>query len=437
MKILINSLKINKLFLKNAYSNFFFFNNYTILIKLLITLFLFLTFTYVFYFSLKNIVNYWTYSEIHINYSLGFVKRGLLGSVMLYLESIGLSKNIFFSSIFYLTTICNIFLFLNLINKFKQNHLFFFVFFSLNPALILFSFYDLGGYARTEIFGISICLLHTFFAQKFYHHKIDYKKYLKLLLTVIYPLSLIIILIHELNILFLTFHFFTTLIILNKNKFREVVNFKYLIIINVIFLIFITSLLLTHPFSKEFAQKLYDNLQSKDGTSFWIWASIAGTFSERINSEINHMLIPSGAISLYFFIFLFYLMPIFFLLNKTSEKNKFYLIYIFLSALPFVLLFFIGRDWGRWIHIIIFVIFCCLIQFKEKKINIPENYKFKILTYLFLIFIVFQFGFTRIPHCCNLVKLNLDIFGGILPKVQVFYKMLNNDFDIKKRFQTY
>ena len=118
-------------------------------------------------------------------------------------------------------------------------------------------------------------------------------------------------------------------------------------------------------------------------------------------------------------------------------KNKFYLIYIFLSVLPFALLFFIGRDWGRWIHIIIFVIFCCLIQFKEKKINIPENYKFKILTYLFLIFIVFQFGFTRIPHCCNLVKLNLDVFGGILPKVQVFYKMLNNDFDIKKRFQTY
>jgi hypothetical protein len=437
MKILINSLKINKLYLKNAYSNYFFFNNYTILIKLLITLFLFLIFTYVFYFSLKNIVNYWTYSEIHINYSLGFVKRGLLGSVMLYLESIGLSKNIFFSSIFYLITLCNIFLFLNLINKFKKYHLFFFIFFSLNPALILFNFYDLGGYARTEIFGISICLLHTFFAQKFYHHKIDYKKYLKLLLTVICPLSLIIILIHELNILFLAFHFFTTLIILIKNKFKEVVNFKYLIIINVVFLTFITSLLLTHPFSKEFAKELYDNLENKDGTSFWIWASIAGTFSERINSEIHHMLIPSGAISLYFFIFLFYLIPIFFLLSKTSEKNKFYLLYIFLSALPFALLFFIGRDWGRWIHIIIFVIFCCLIQFKEKKINIPGNYKFKILTYLFLIFIAFQFIFTRIPHCCNLVKLNLDIFGGILPKVQVFYKMFNNDVDIKKRFQTY
>jgi hypothetical protein len=356
---------------------------------------------------------------------------------MLYLEGFGLSKNIFFSSIFYLITLCNIFLFMNLINKFKKNHLFFFIFFSLNPALLLFSFYDLGGYARTEIFGITICLLHTLFAQKFYYHEIDCKKYLKLALTIIYPLSLVIILIHELNILFLSFHFFTTLIILNKNRFRQVVDLKYLIILNLIFLIIITFLLLTHPFTKEFAKELYDSLQNKNGTSFEIWVSVAATFSERINIEINHMLIPSGAISLYFFIFLFYLIPIFFLLDKTSKKNKFYLIYIFLSALPFTFLFFIGRDWGRWIHIIIFVIFCCFIQFKEKKINIPENYKFKILTNLFLIFILFQFVFTRIPHCCNLVKYNLDVFGGILPKIQVFYKMLNNDFDIKKRFQTY
>lgn len=405
--------------------------------KLIITIYLLSIFSYIFYFSQKNIINYWTYSEIHINYSLGFTKRGFLGSIMLYLESLGLSKNIFFSSIFYLITICNIFLFLNLINKFKKNHLFFFVFFSLNPALLLFSFYDLGGYARTEIFGISICLLHALFTQKFYYRKIDYKKYLKLSLTVIYPLSLITILIHELNSLFLSFHFFTTLMILNKNKFREISDFKYLIIVNLIFLIFINYLLITHPFTKEFAKELYDNLRNKDGTSFWIWSSIANTFSGRINSEIEHMLIPGGTISLYFFIFLFYLIPIFFLLNKTSEKKKFYLIYIFLSALPFALLFFIGRDWGRWIHIIIFVIFCCFIQFKEKKINVPKNYKFKILSYLFLILVVFQFSFTRIPHCCNLVKLNIDIFGGVVPKVIVFYKMLNNDFDIKKRFQTY
>jgi hypothetical protein len=405
--------------------------------KLIITLLLLSVFTYVFYFSLANIINLWTYSEIHINYALGFTKRGLLGSLMLYLESIGIPKNIFFSTIFYLITLCNIFLFLKLINRFKKNNLLFYIFFSLNPALLLFSFYDLGGYARAEIFGISVCLLHVLYAQKFYYNKIDYQKYLKLSFIVIYPLSLITILIHELNMLFLSFHFFTTLLILNENRFKKITSFKYLISLNFILLIFIIFLLLTHPFTKEFSQELYNNLRNKNGTSFWIWQSIATTFSERINTEVYHMLNPGGAISLYISIFLFYITPIFFLLTKTSEKNKFYLIYIFLSVLPFTFLFFVGRDWGRWIHIIIFVIFLSLIQFKEKKMEIPKNYKYKILTYIFIMFIIFQFLFTRIPHCCNLVQLNLNIFGGIIPKIEIFYKISNNNYDLKKRFQTY
>jgi len=100
-------------------------------------------------------------------------------------------------------------------------------------------------------------------------------------------------------------------------------------------------------------------------------------------------------------------------------------------------LFFIGRDWGRWIYIIIFLIFFCLIQFKEKKMTIQKNLKSKILMYTFVIFIILQFLFTRIPHCCNLTRLNLNVIGGIIPKLEVFYKILNNKYDIEKRFEKY
>jgi hypothetical protein len=411
--------------------------NYTFSIKLIIILYLLSVFTYVFYFSLTNIINAWTYSEIHINYSLGFSKRGLLGSIMLFLEEIGLSKKIFFSTIFYLATLCNIFLFLNLINRFKKNHIFIYIFFALNPALLLFSFYDLGGYARTEVFGISLCLLHALIAQKLHYRDIDYQKYLKLSLIIIYPVSLITVLIHELNILFLSFHFLTTFFIVEKNKYKEIKSFKYLIFLNFIILNSIIFLLTTHPFTKEFARELYDNLRDKDGTSFWIWESISGTFLERINYEINYMLNPSGTVLLYFSIFVFFVAPIFGLLTKITKKNKFFLIYTLISTVPFLILFFIGRDWGRWIHIIIFVVFSCLIQFEEKKIDLPKYLKIKILTWIFIIFVIFQFSFTRIPHCCNLVRLNLNVFGGIIPKIGVFYKIFNNDYDIKKRFQTY
>jgi hypothetical protein len=88
-------------------------------------------------------------------------------------------------------------------------------------------------------------------------------------------------------------------------------------------------------------------------------------------------------------------------------------------------------------HIIIFLIFLCLIQFKEKKIELKKTYKYKVLTYLFIILVIFQFVFTRIPHCCNLVKLNLNVIGGIVPKIKVFYRMINDNYDLKKRFKNY
>jgi len=411
--------------------------NYKLSIKIVLFFILISIFTYTFYFSLTNIINYWSFTEFHINYSLGFSKRGLLGSLMLWLENLGIPKNIFFSTTFYLITLSNIFLFLNLLNRFKKNHLLFYIFFSLNPALLLFSFYDLGGYARGESFGIFACLLHVFFAQKLHEQKITYERYLKFSFLIIFPIFMLTVLIHELNILFLSFHIFTVFLIINKNQFKKIANFKYLIICNFIFIIFIALLLITHPFTRNFAQELYNTLPNKNGTSFWILDSIAGTFSERINSEINHMLNPSGAITLYISIFLFYIIPIFFLLTKTTEKNRFYLIYVFLSVIPFFFLFFIGRDWGRWIHIISILIFFCLIQFKEKKMTIQKNLKSKILTCIFVIFIIFQLFFTRIPHCCNLTGLNLNVLGGIVPKLKVFYKILNNKYDIEKRFKKY
>ena len=410
--------------------------NFNFFTKLSIFIFLLAIFSYVFYFSLNNIINAWTYTEIHINYNLGFSKRGLLGSIMLYLKSIGISKNIFFSSIFYLITLLNIFLFLNLLNRFVKNHIFIYIFFALSPALLLFSFYDLGGYARSESFGISICLLHALFAQKLYNQKINYQEYLKKTVLFIFPLSFLVVLIHELNILFLSFHFFTAFLIVYQNQFKYLNEFKFLIIFNFFLITFLIYLLISHPFTKEFAKELYETLPEKDGTSIWIWNSISMSFFERINGEMASMLNPN-AITLYFIIFSFYFFPIFFLLKITSENHKFQLLYVGLSIIPFLILFFIGRDWGRWIHIILMVLFACFIQFKERKIIIPKNYTYKILTYLFIAFFIFQFAFTRLPHCCNLVKLNLNIIGGLIPKVEVYYKIFKNNYDVKKRFNAY
>lgn len=410
--------------------------NYVFYTKVIIILFLFSVFSYVFFFSLNNIINAWTFTEIHINYSLGFTKRGLLGTMMLYFESIGIAKKNFFSLVFYLITLCNIFLFLKLLNKLAKNHFIVYIFLALHPALILFSFYDLGGYARSEAFGLLICMLHALFAQNQRLKKINYQKYVELSLIYIYPLFFISVLIHELNLLFFSFHFFTTFLIIKENQFNYIRIYRNFIFVNLFLFIGSIIILFLYPFTKEFAQDLYNELQSKEGTSFWIWESIAGSFSERINSEIYHMLNPSGAVLMYISIFVFYAVPLFFFLTRITIKNRFYIIYILFSTTPFIILFLIGRDWGRWIHILIFVIFLCLIQFKQKN-TFHKFFRFKLLNLILIVLLIFQFTFTRIPHCCNLVKLNLNIFGGLIPKIEVFYKMLNNTYDIRKRFQVY
>ena len=39
--------------------------------------------------------------------------------------------------------------------------------------------------------------------------------------------------------------------------------------------------------------------------------------------------------------------------------------------------------------------------------------------------------------CCNLIRLNLDVYGGIIPKVKVFSDIINNKIDIEKRFKSF
>ena len=70
-------------------------------INLFSFIFYLLIFTYIYYFSLNNIINFWTYNELHINYSAGFIPRGFIGTIMLKLDALGFDKRFFYSSLFF------------------------------------------------------------------------------------------------------------------------------------------------------------------------------------------------------------------------------------------------------------------------------------------------------------------------------------------------
>jgi|688.fasta_scaffold57432_3 hypothetical protein len=392
-------------------------------------------FCYIYFFSLSNIINLWTYSEIHLNYSQGFIRRGLLGQVMLYLNDIGLSKKIFFSSIYFIISIINIIIFLKILRStIKDKWIFFF--FSFNPSLILFSFYDLGGYARSEIFGILLLLVHTFIFIKVKNRNIDLKIYKKIFISLLVPGIYISTLIHEINILTIFFHLFTTYNILKFYK-----KFKLLYLIKIftplIFLIPIVYYFYTKQIDSSTIDMMFNSLNEKENVNIWIWKSIFTSINER-KTELQYMLYPKTNLLLYIFIFAFYTFPIFIFFYVWNRIGLYKLYISIIVVMPIFLLFFIGRDWGRWINFTIFILFCTNIQFLFFYVKkIQYNFRNQILNFIFILFITLQLTLTRIPHCCNLIEKNIGLFGGIITKSIIFYKLINSEIDIKERFKNY
>lgn len=388
-------------------------------------------FSYIFYFSTKNIINLWTFSEIHINYSAGFVRRGLLGEILSILNNYGNFDKIFFSTLFYIFSITNTLLFLQIVKNITNNILIY-IFFSFNPALILFSFYDLGGYARFEIFGIFILLLHTYIAQLLFTESISYKKYCNILIFIIYPIFYISILIHEINFFFLLIHVSITLSILHKHEQVILKNILILLFICASFLPII-YFILNITINEEKIITILNSLKYKNNVEIWILKSIATNFSERIQSEIAYMTSPWTNSAYYFLILVFFILPIlYFLKNLSKNINKDLIIGLFI-ILPFFLLFIIGRDWGRWEHIIIMSVFCYFAQNKNSsEIKFENKKKFILILFLFL-----QLLLTRIPHCCNLVSKEIHLFGGLIPKIKILYEITFKNFDVRKRFKNF
>jgi hypothetical protein len=390
-----------------------------------------LIFGSIFFLSLSYIINLWTYSEIHINYSQGFIRRGFLGQVMIILTDLGLPKKIFFSLLFFTFSIINCFIFLKIIkNKIKS--IWIIIFFSFNPALIIFTFFDLGGYARFEILGIFLILIHTYLFIKTKDNHISINTYNKIYFYFLIPSIVISILIHEINLLITLFHVITTYNLIklkNINSRSSLIKyFSFLVILCPISIFFLSTTIPEHNILQ-----MYENLPDKENINLWIWKSIFQNLSQR-NSEFLYMTNPISNAFYYFLIFTFYLIPIIFIFIRNINFDMYKITTNILCVIPLFLLFYLGRDWGRWIHLIIMISFCYNMQFIETKIRFSIN---DLTNLMFFLLIIFQILFTRIPHCCNLIEKKINLIGGAIPKVLMLEKIVFNKINIKSRFNNF
>ena len=395
-------------------------------------------FTSVYIFSLFKIINVWTYTESHINYSEGLVRRGLFGSIMIASNKyLHVPIKYFFSSFFYLFTLINIFIFFLLIKQYSKNFIVF-TFLALNPALILFSFYDLGGYARFEIVSITTVLLHTYFVQRLNQGFLTEKKYIEKLQFIILPLIIIIIFISDTMLFLIPYHIILSLNVLSKKKKLKNKIYLYLLLLIPVYLI------IDNPITLDMGKTMFNKLNNKHELDFWIIESISNNnIISRVQVESGHMLTLKNTM-IYLSIFLMFLLPIVTFFNYLNLKKNINIrnnFFIVLGIAPIFLLFPIARDWGRWIHLIIMTTFCYYSQFLLKKdLNsiIRNNLKISLTTFIIIVFLFFYSFFIRIPHCCNLEKLNLTIYGGAIEKIKVLYDVFFvKKIDINQRFRSF
>ena len=173
----------------------------------IISLFFLILYSY----SLKYIVNSWTFSTAHLDYSSGFVRRGLFGEVMNFFNFYLKIKNESFFTFYYIffTTI-NLVLFFILIKNLIHFKLIF-IFFVFNPALLMFQINDPFAFQRGETTIITLLLLHTLVINLFMKDKLNKNNYIKFLIFILIPFLFINLFIYELQLFLIPFHMFLTI----------------------------------------------------------------------------------------------------------------------------------------------------------------------------------------------------------------------------------
>ena len=182
-------------------------------------------------------IHSYVFSELHINYVSGFIRRGLLGELARILNPlIGNIK--FFAIIFLILYFVQILLFFKLVKK-VQNYFIIVIFLCLSPALLLFFVNMPENFMRKDVFFNIAIMSHALMIIKYNSENLkieDYNKFQKIFLI---PFLTINILIHELQFFFLSIHVLLSYIFYDKkiNLFFKSKIFKIYLLLLIPFLL--------------------------------------------------------------------------------------------------------------------------------------------------------------------------------------------------------
>ena len=358
--------------------------------------FIFILFLKTFFISYFNpLGDRWAYQELFINYSGGFIRRGLLGELYLTFNNFyQIEPNKFFSLVFIVPYLVALILYFNLLKKIKDYYLIF-IFIVFSPSLILFNIYDQNTFLTKDIFSNLSILIHAVYINTHKNDK-DLKKYNKFLLFVVIPILFINIINHEMQFFFVGIHLLFTLYNYDIKKVNQKQRklFPYFLTLVPLILIFF------FPGSWEKVDIINDSISNFDVK---INNQLAGNINLAIGGFIKWHFFYHGIESfINLFICLILTIVLFITIGQFLIKEriiflspKLYLFAYIAFLLPFSI-FILAVDHGRTINLILthlisffFIMNINHERLKSLYIKIREKIFIRNLILLFIFFYIF------------------------------------------------
>ena len=345
-------------------------------------------------YSKHDVGNDSSLSDWLINYSGGFVRRGLVGQIVLefaYFFSIKLRDAIvIFQIISFVTYYLLVFF---LLRKTITNRLLILSVFS--PVFILFPIAEIEAFGRKEIFILLVVILYFFSNIRDIKTQLIFKFF-------IFPIS---ILIWEPAIIFYPYLLLIDLVVFKINKLNKSLIWLFLSYL-VVFLV--TIFVYLNSITSENFDLMRNTLINDFGENCYMSCSFVGNQSQNSLMELanaNAVIVKPLHIIRYTLIVLIGFYPLFNLLqiSKLNNKELFFLsnyknlLFPFIVVFsPALILYVLMYDWGRIVHIsysfmllsYIFLLKNNLIKIDQDKLsqNIFINLSNKMFFILFIIF---------------------------------------------------
>lgn len=377
-------------------------------LNLLITISLFVILFNTYLFVLDKSV--YQYSDWLINYQGGFVRRGLLGEFFFQTHKL-LSISLDLVLLFFVFLFYSIF-YLNLISIFKKikiNLLDLFILFS--PLSFFYPAFEQKVSGRKDIIFLFSLAIFLKFIKKIKFYK---QKYLIIFFIFLCSLS---------HSGFILFSAFFVLIFILQNTER---TFKELIFQLIpVFFSTILCLLLILNFSKldpvsisNLCGSIKDylpNCSKQDYITTLTWSYEKNSFLAKNLWYMPGYYFFTLLVAAIFFCFILYKINTI-KLRKKKVQFKYFFYLTIISTLP---IYFIGIDYGRYLHITYLSLIVIIYSF-NKKLNFDNSFfqNLKINRFILVLFI-FIYGFTwTMPHCCGTkLKFNFRNLDQISNKI--------------------